>query len=177
MTGGFWKTIMFIRVWCSLVLCVVFAVSGLVFRFFYISRFLKFHTINWRISPTRTTTWMSQEVCKRLGSVGYTSNFSHLEVGEITHLLHLPDSGTSKHASIPLFVPVFPSSSTFIVQKNGTLLRRAISCHHLSESKRRFCNEALKEGGENVMKTSLGEVTCLDATPIFGVHNSWVTLT
>ena len=37
-------------------------------------------------------------------------------------------------------------------------------------SKLRFCNEALKEGGENVMKTSLDEVTCLDATPIFGVH-------
>ena len=88
MTGGFWKTIMFIRVWCSLVFCAVFAVSGLVFRFFYISRLLKFHTINWRISPTRTTTWMSQEVCKRLGSVGYTSNFSHLEAGEITHFIY-----------------------------------------------------------------------------------------
>ena len=29
--------------------------------------------------------WMSQEVSKRLGSVGYSPNILHLQVGEITH--------------------------------------------------------------------------------------------
>ena len=33
------------------------------------------------------STWMSQEVSKRLGSVGYNPNIPHLQVGEITHLL------------------------------------------------------------------------------------------
>ena len=38
-------------------------------------------------SVFHSCSWMSQEVSKRLGSVGYNRNIPHLQVGEITHLL------------------------------------------------------------------------------------------
>ncbi len=40
-------------------------------------------------------TWMSQEVSKRLGSVGYNPNISHLQVGYNPFTNHLQTSWTS----------------------------------------------------------------------------------
>ena len=51
---------------------------------------------------------MSQEVSKRLGSVGYNPDISHLYVGEITHLQTI-DPTLPETNSSPMKVTIFPS--------------------------------------------------------------------